>query len=165
MSHGHNHCATIWTIWAYIAIYIYYIHLYQYTIYINIGGNLSFFIRRKSLEQYIDTHIYSKLLRSQMKARVMKELLQQNVFRSLINHGIDMHHPHEELNSPEVSKAIVEEYLNFWHFRHGKDVTASIKMSKIKCSGQRKAVEWERDKSNKIIGEHELRVPTCNKNV
>ena len=77
-------------------------------------------------EQYVDTRISSKFLRSPMKARVMKELLSENVFNIRHEHDIEMHYPLEDFHSCQVSKAIVAEYFKLR--QPGQDVTANIKM-------------------------------------
>ena len=69
-----------------------------------------------------------------MKACVMKERLSENVFNILHEHDIEMHNPLEDLHFSQVSKAIVEEYLNLRLFRYGQDVTAKIKMSDLGIS-------------------------------
>ena len=64
-----------------------------------------------------------------MKTHVMKEILSENVVNIVHGHDLEMHHPVEDLHSSQVSKAIVEEYLNLRLFRYGKNVTANTKMS------------------------------------
>ena len=78
-------------------------------------------------EQYVDIRISSKFLRSLMKARVMKELLSENIFNILHEHDIEMHNPLEDFHSTQISKTIAEEYLNLWLFQYGQDVTANIR--------------------------------------
>ena len=58
-----------------------------------------------------------------MKNAAMRELLKNDMFSSLRCHDVQYHDPFQDLHSPQISKAIVNQFLNIRLLRYGKTFT------------------------------------------
>ena len=61
----------------------------------------------------------SKTLRTKKKNAAMRELLKNNIFCSLRCHDVQNHDNFQDLHSTQISKAIVNEFLNIRLLRLG----------------------------------------------
>ena len=82
-------------------------------------------------KEYLDSGIDSTLSKSKIKNRVMKHLRHIPIFFPLLSHDIDFHDPFEDLHSTQISKAIIEEFLNLRLLRYGQEYATKMNKKDI----------------------------------
>ena len=82
-------------------------------------------------KEHLDSGISSKTNKSKIKNTVLQQLLHQPLFFSLLSHDIEHHVPPEDLHSTQLSKAVIEEFLNLRLLRYGQEFTAKVNSNAV----------------------------------
>ena len=82
-------------------------------------------------KERLDSGISSKLRKSGIKNNVIQHLRNIPPFTSLLLHDIEIYEPFEDLHSTQISKAIVEEFLNLRLLRYGQEYATKMNTKTI----------------------------------